>query len=580
MTVPNHPLINNRNSYPAASLNNVYGLVKIQQSYNSNSQTHGSASFMKKDEVVALGLDQQGEGKKFCPYLGRVQRGDGSTPSTFLFARSPSSTPLSQNEELPDGNGHLLTVAPTRAGKGTGQIITNLLSWKGSVIVLDVKGENYLLSAGYRTHELRQNVFRFAPFEEDSDIWNPIMSIRANLNWPESTWEEKCQEEEDTVYLANLIISPSGNPDRFWEDEAKNFLEGLLLHVRTTELSLNTDDPDLQHKVRERSMFEVRRLLTLKPESFMSLLGDMSESNRNLVRERGAILERQLSGKGELGRNILSAITNQTEIWSNSRVRRVTYKASEAPSDREPAENDFNFSGLRSGDTTIYLIIPPDQLSEYRSLLRVMTGIAIRDLKNSYHKPKTDPDYQDKPSVLVILDEFPQLAHMSPIEEGLGYLAGYGVRLWFFVQDMSQLKLHYKCSWQSFMANTETKCFFGVNDIETAKLVSEMTGTATVEHYSYTDGTSNGSTYGSYYTQNSQTRSQNSSNTLTHTSRPLLTPDEVMRMPNDMQLIFIKGLRPIFCDIVKFFEFSILYEDSKIAPPQKINFSSSHSPRS
>jgi type IV secretion system protein VirD4 len=580
MTVPNHPLINNRNSYLAASLNNVSGLAKVQQSYNSSSQTHGSASFMIKDEVVALGLDQQGEGKKICPYLGRVQRGDGSAPATFLYARSPSSIPLPQNEELPDGNGHLLTVAPTRAGKGTGQIITNLLSWEGSVLVLDVKGENYLLSAGYRTHEMRQNVFRFAPFEEDSDAWNPIMCIRANLNWPKSTWEEQCQAEEDTVYLANLIISPSGNPaDRFWEEEAKNFLEGLLLHVRTTELSSNTDDPDLQHKVRERSISEVRRLLTLNPDSFLSLLGDMSESNRNLVRERAAILERQLSGKGELGRNILSAITNQTQIWSNSRVRRVTYKPSEDPVDREPAENDFNFSELRNGNTTIYLIIPPENLSTYRSLLRVMTGIAIRDLKNSYYKSEIDTNHDAIPPVLIILDEFPQLAHMSPIEEGLGYLAGYGVRLWFFVQDMSQLKLHYKRSWQSFMANTETKCFFGVNDIETAKLVSEMTGTATVEHFSCTDGTSNGTTYGSYYTQNSHTRSQNSSDTLTYTSRPLLTPDEVMRMPNDMQLIFIKGLRPIFCDIVKFFKLN-LYEYSKIAPPKKINFSSSHSPRS
>jgi type IV secretion system protein VirD4 len=305
----------------------------------------------------------------------------------------------------------------------------------------------------------------------------------------------------------------------------------------------------------------------------------MSESTRNLVRERGAILERQLSGKGELGRNILFAITNQTQIWSDSRARGVTYKASEDPVDREPAENDFNLSELRNGNTTIYLIIPPENLSTYRSLLRVMTGIAIRDLKNSYYKSEIDTNHDAKPPVLVILDEFPQLAHMSPIEEGLGYLAGYGIRLWFFVQDISQLKLHYKRSWQSFMANTETKCFFGVNDIETAKLVSEMAGTATVEHYSYTNGTSNGTTYGSYYTQNSQTQSQNSSDTLTHTSRPLLTPDEVMRMPNDMQLIFIKGLRPIFCDLAKFFEFT-LYENSKIAPPKKINFSSSHSPRS
>src|SRR5665811_442801 len=110
-----------------------------------------------------------------------------------------------------------------------------------------------------------------------------------------------------------------------------------------------------------------------------------------------------------------------------------------------------------------------------------MIGFAMRELINSYKESKE----QDNPPILFILDEFPQLAYMRPIEEALLYLAGYDVRLWFFVQDISQLQLHYKNSWRTFFSNTSTQCFFGVSDIATANLVSEMAGMQTIRNYSY-----------------------------------------------------------------------------------------------
>jgi|GEM_PF-944499 len=558
-------------------------------------QTFGSASFMEKNEVIDRGLAHQGKGRKFCPYLGALPP-DDIQAAAFIFARSPLSVKNPRDKELPEGNGHLLTIAPTRAGKGTGQIIPNLLTWRGSVLVLDVKGENYAFSAGRRARmepriEVRRKklpvapcVFRFAPFEEVTDIWNPIMSIRATLNWVESTWKERCQEEEDACYLTELLVTPSGSQhDVFWESQAKIILLGLLLYVRTAELTLNAEDidnedidkPDLQHRVRERSMREVRRLLTLKEEEdFLSLLEDMCESERNRIREAGSILKRFLSGEGKLGQSIMAMLLEQTAVWSFERAHTATYKASTDPDDREPAPNDFTFSQMRDGKTSIYLIIPPEYLSEYRAVLRVMIGCAMRELKNSYQPAKADPKYQNKPPVLFILDEFPQLAYMKPIEEALSYLAGYGVRFWFFVQDISQLKLHYK-NWPTFIANTEIKCFYGINDIETAKLVSEMTGTATVPHSSYASGASIGTTMGyqnGYPTGYGENRGDNSSSTLTYTSRPLMTPGEVMRMPNNNQLIFIKGLKPIYCELPKFFEFEDLNKLSKIRPPKAISF--------
>jgi type IV secretion system protein VirD4 len=554
-------------------------LPRIKQYNDLKPQTHGSASFMKKNEVIGIGLDQQGKDAKISPYLGLLPPDDDNSNSASIFARSPSSINNPQNEELPDGNGHIGTFATTRAGKGTGQIAQNLLSWGGSVLVLDVKGENYYRSAGYRTDEMKQNVFRFAPFEDDSDIWNPILSIRANLNWTESTRKERCQEEEDARYLTNLLIKPSGSPkDVFWENCAKNFLEGLLLHVRTAEIPLGIGDekkPEYQHRVHERSMREVSRLLTLGQDDFTSLLGDMCESKRTLIFQAGNTLTRSLSGDGETGQSIFLAVSEQIKVWSYERIYGATYRAFVDANDREPSPNDFTFSEMRKGNTSIYLIIPPEYLEEYCSVLRVMVGFALRELKDSYMKSKTDPEYHNKPPVLFILDEFPQLGHMSPIENGLSYLAGFGVRLWFFIQDISQLKLHYENSWQSILANTEFKSFFGVNDIETANLVSEMIGTTTVDDSSKTNGASFSTTSGyqnDYPSNYSKTLGSNSSNTSSHTSRRLMTPDEVMRMPHNKQLIFIKGLRPIFCDRPNYYDNKIWLERSKIPAPKQIDF--------
>jgi type IV secretion system protein VirD4 len=237
---------------------------------------------------------------------------------------------------------------------------------------------------------------------------------------------------------------------------------------------------------------------------------------------------------------------------------------------------------MRDGNTSIYLIIPPDYLTEYRAVLRVMIGFAMRELRTSFKESKENSNYQDKPPILFILDEFPQLAYMRPIEEALLYLAGYGVRFWFFVQDVSQLQLHYKNSWQTFFSNTSTQCFFGVSDIATANLVSERAGMTTVQHNTYAYGPSMTSAYVSRFgTQPRNTvdslADHNSwqpySKTVADSSRLLITPDEVMRMYDDQQIVFMKGLKPIHCYRTNYYDFIDLNEHSKILPPKEINFS-------
>ena len=562
--------------------------------------TFGTAGWMTKAEALERDLNQRGEGAKLCPYVGALPDMERANAGpTTIYARRADQLiqGARRTENIREGSGHLITFAPTRAGKGTGQIIPNLLTWKGSTLVVDVKGENYKCSAGHRKKNLKQNVIRFAPFETQSERWNPIMSIRANPDAEKQTPEE----EEDVRYLTNLLIAPSGSEnDKFWENSAKNFLEGLLLHVRIGPLhkrsELDLSEPEEECQLTERSMREVRRLLTLNKEAFELLLTAMQASTRTIVSQAGATMEKLLEGEGRTGTSILSVALEQTSVWAYSRLQNVTYKEGGLEG-AEPAPNDFEFSDLRDGSTSLYIIIPPEYLAEYRTVLRVLTGVAMRQLRSSYKG-----EAKERPPVLFLLDEFPQLAYMQPIEEALLYLAGYGVRFWFFVQDLGQLQLHYPKTWRTFMANTGTQCFYGVSDIQTANLVSEMAGTATVLNRSFganvsrseteggsesrTTGRSGGSSWGGGGSSsnsgwnNSTTIGANWSHTegagenvnAAFVGRRIIMPDEVMRLHDEAQIVFMKGVSPIKAMKPPYYRVDEYIKNTKIKPPFDVSF--------
>lgn len=577
-SLPNPPdrnelILSNTMGKSALTLAYEAGLLKLPPPL----EPFGSASWMKHQEIIDLRLNQQGQGETLCPYIGTVPAESGNQKAQLVFARSASPNNNSRNQALSKGDGHILTVGTTRSGKGSGQIIPVLLTYQGSTIVLDVKGENYKRTAGNRATRLKQVVRKISPFDKTTHIWNPILSIPiTSISDPSSSNRWTQQGEEVALFIANLMISSSGaDNDKFWEESAESFLAGLVLQVRTADLTIDDEDltnSDIQHRVRERSMAEVRRLLTLERANFISLLeDDMKVSKWKLVREAAVMMLNALSPGVKTGPSIISMLLKQTQVWSFERVRAATYRASLTPGDKEPGPNDFNFSEMRDVNTTVYLIIPPEYLSNYSSFLRVIIGCAMRELKDSFEQSNTSLTKQDQPPVLFLLDEFPQLAYLKQIEDGLAYMAGYGVRFWFFIQDISQLKRHYKNSWQSFFSNTETKCFFGVNDSDTAKLISEMLGSATIEQSTTTYSVSNGTSTNYLNNTISGTRSDTSSTAYSLMSRLLMTTDEVLRMPITKQIISIKGSKHILADLPRYHESALLEALSEIPPPDDIN---------
>jgi type IV secretion system protein VirD4 len=387
----------------------------------------------------------------------------------------------------------LITFAPTRSGKGVGHVIPNLLDHPGSVVVNDIKGENYAVSGRHRAQFSK--VITFAPFMEGSGCFNPIDFIRINTS----------DELDDAALIADMIIVPGGG-DEFWTNEAKTVITGLILYVAN------------ESPAALRNLGEVRYLIMQDQKDFQLTIKDMQRSKNQIIQR---IANSVAATEPKVLASVLSTAKSQTAVWDSPRLTSIT------------SRSDFKLEDIKKEPTSFYVIIPPEYLDVYKPVVRLMMGITIATLTRTQEKPK-DP-------TLFIIDEFPALGYMKNIESGVGYLAGYGISLWMFIQDLSQIKEDYP-KWASLIANCSVRMAFGTNDFDTAKILSDMMGTTTVRVAG--EGTSK---------EKGQWFGGNVSSNVSETSRPLMTPDEVMRMPNDAQVIFVQGCRPVLAEKIRYY---------------------------
>lgn len=385
--------------------------------------------------------------------------------------------------------GHLITFAPTRSGKGVGHVIPNLLTHPGSVVVNDIKGENYAVT--HRKRREFSQVLKFAPFEDDSNCYNPLDFIRTGTE----------DELDDVRLLADMmiVVNPESS-DPFWAMEAKNLVTALTLHVATAR------PPVL------RNLGEVRYLLMQSSEDFQFTIKEMLKSKSEHVRRMAAALS---ATEPKVMASIMSTAKSQTAVWDSPRLNAIT------------GRSDFQLKDIKEKPTSLYVIIPPEYLETYKPVIRIMIGLTVASMTKTSKKPKHN--------VLFLIDEFPALGYMEIIETGIGYLAGYGVTLWTFIQDLSQLKALYK-KWETFISNCAVRVAFGTNDYDTAKVLSDMLGNTTIKVTSKGSGKGGGSA------------------NVSETARPLMTPDEIMRVPFDSQLIFYQGQKPVIAEKVMYFK--------------------------
>lgn len=408
------------------------------------------------------------------------------------------------------GDRHLLTIAPTRAGKGTTAIIPNLLTYRGSAMVIDPKGENATITAAAR-RAMGQEIFvvdpwTIAPAACDAPArFNP-------LDWLEMG---DIDMTENAMLLADALAVPSDKGERFWTEEAKALLQGLILYVATDEREKDN-----------RSLARVRDLLLLDGEDMPLLFQRMTDSAHHVVASTGA---RCLQKEEKLLANVIASAQAETHFLDSPRIRDSL------------SASDFKFEDLKRKAMTIYLVLPADRLDTFGRWLRLLIQQAITVAARSIDEKPPQP-------VLFLLDEMPALGRLSSVETGFGLLAGFGTLFWGIVQDASQLRRIYGEGWETFIGNSGVVQYFGSRDRMTADYFSALCGVTTV--WNLTSAMGRAFSTG----KNGSTSSQSFTQTTATAQRKLAYPDELMRLHSSRQLVLIENHHPIMAEKVRWFE--------------------------
>ena len=396
-------------------------------------------------------------------------------------------------------DGHILTCAPTGAGKGIGAVIPNLLDYPGSAFVLDLKGENYAVTARAR-RQAGHDVLLIDPFAITGAAGHA-------LNWLDTLDPDHPDVVGRAGTLADMLVVRSGfESEPHWNDTARDLLRGFLVHVAGLPAG-------------QRNMAELRAILTAPEDQFAEILADMlatpEHGGQSLVARTAAThLSRPERERG----SVLSTAQRHTAWLDDPRLCAALNRS------------DFSLQDLKRRRMTVYLAIPPDRLRASLGFVRSFIGLALDAMTAVPGRPA----YR----VAFFLDEFGQLGRLDSLVDGLTLMRGYGAQLRLFVQDLSQLKAVYP-RWQSFLANTSQQ-YYGIADYETAHYISNALGQFTIAFE-----TANRSRHTSRPFKPST--STDGSGEHRH-GRSLLTPDEITRLGPARPIVMIAGEPPYLLD--------------------------------
>ncbi|MBU2531680.1 MAG: type IV secretory system conjugative DNA transfer family protein [Alphaproteobacteria bacterium] len=342
-----------------------------------------------------------------------------------------------------DDEGHLITIAPTGAGKGVGCIVPALLRHDGPVIVIDPKGENYAITARHR-RELGQKVFVLDPM----GITDAGEAERARLNPLDAIDpEHPLSVDEMSSMVSGFVDRYTAARDLFWVERAKHLVLALLAHVVS----------DLPPE--RRTLKEVRDLV----DASVSDPGTLSE---RLKRSRHPLAGSAVSMLGLNARETLGGIQSFAQEMLAFVRGPLVEQATSASS--------FELEAITLGEPiSIYIVLPPHMLGSHGRLLRMWISALMSAIIRRRAKP-------DRPT-LFLLDEAAQLGELRQLQQAITLLRGYGLKTWSFWQDVSQIKRNYPADWPTMINNCRVVQCFGANNMNAARDMSDLVGLGTAE---------------------------------------------------------------------------------------------------
>src|SRR6202790_4521641 len=404
-----------------------------------------------------------------------------------------------------DGPEHVLCFAPTRSGKGVGLVVPTLLTWPGSAIVHDIKGENWTLTAGWRARHGR--VLLFDPTNTKSETYNPLLEVR------------RCEWEfRDVQNVADVLVDPEGSLERrnHWEKTSHSLLVGAILHVLYAE-------PD-------KTLAGVANFPSAPPRPINTTLNAMMTTAH--LGPAGphpviASAARELLNKSENERSgVLSTAMSFLGLYRDPVVAHVTSRC------------DWRIADLVEGNrpASLYLVVPPSDISRTKPLVRLILNQIGRRLTEDLHGKSR------RHRLLLMLDEFPALGRLDFFESALAFMAGYGLKSVLIAQSLNQIEKAYGPN-NAIFDHCHVRVCFATNDERTARRVSDALGTATelraMKNYA-------GHRLSPWLGHLMVSRQE--------TARALLTPGEVMQLPPDDEIVLVSGSHPVRAKKARYFE--------------------------
>ena len=401
------------------------------------------------------------------------------------------------------GSEHVLCFAPTRSGKGVGLVIPSLLTWPGSAIVHDIKGENWQLTSGWRARFGR--VLLFDPTNAASAAYNPLLEVRRGE-----------REVRDVQNIADILVDPEGQLERrnHWEKTSHSLLVGAILHVLYAE--------------KDKTLAGVAAFLSDPRRPIAATLTAMMRTPHLGDRPHPVVAQaaRELLNKSENERSgVLSTAMSFLSLYRDPVIaavtRRCDWRIDDLVSDARPL--------------TLYLVVPPSDISRTKPLVRLILNQIGRRLTEELHNTNR------KHRLLFMLDEFPALGRLDFFESQLAFMAGYGLKAFLIAQSLNQIEKAYGQN-NAILDNCHVRVAFATNDERTAKRLSDALGTTTelraMKNYA-------GHRLSPWLGHLMVSRQE--------TARALLTPGEIMQLPSDDEIILVSGAAPIRAQKVRYF---------------------------
>jgi type IV secretion system protein VirD4 len=466
-------------------------------------ELHGSARFANRQELVKSGLLQADKPDDKYPSIVV-----GKTGNDFLFFR---------------GQQFMYLAAPTRSGKGVGVVIPNLLHYRDSVVVLDIKGENFDITSGFRA-KCGQEVHKFAPDDENfqTACWNSLAYVRDDPRFRIS----------DLMSITNILYPPS-NED-VWASTAESLFLGLSLYIMDTtkehanfniatikkmrvSLSCLKDEETFMQYVKSRQSFEPLS------EDCITHLRSFSQTSDKLRNSIGISFDQPLA------------------IFSDP----ITAKAT--------AKNTFDMRDVRKKRMSIYVVIKPSNIDKFGKFLNLFFQQLL--VLNMDELPQDNPEL--KYQCLLLLDEFTAMGRIAIIEKASAYMAGFNMRLLLIFQSKSQVKdrkLYDETGAQTMLTNMALQVVFAPRDDNDAKEYSEMIGYMTEKGVSKS--------------QSHSAKGDGRSESVSDQKRAVLMPQEIKAIGMEREIISMENMLPALVDKVFWYKEPVFASRANLAHPQ------------